>query len=68
MALMRIRRLLILLRNICRQVEAKTGIVYNDNKIYDVGYDIKKIVFDGVSAKEALEQLSRVCNRFCLWR
>lgn len=33
-----------IVRNICRQVEAKTGIVYNDNKIYDVDYDIKKIV------------------------
>lgn len=50
--------------NICRQVEAKTGIVYNDNKIYDVGYDIKKIVFDGVSAKEALEQLSEFATDF----
>ncbi len=53
-----------IVRNICRQVEAKTGIVYNDNKIYDVGYDIKKIVFDGVSAKEALEQLSEFATDF----
>lgn len=53
-----------IVRNICRQVEAKTGIVYNDNKIYDVDYDIKKIVFDGVSAKEALEQLSEFATDF----
>ena len=41
-----------IVREICRLVERKTGIVFNGSKIYNVGYRISKIVFDGVSAKD----------------
>lgn len=53
-----------IVREICRLVERKTGIVFNGSKIYNVGYRISKIVFDGVSAKEALEQLSEFATDF----
>ena len=53
-----------IVRDICRQAERKTGIVLNRSKIYNVGYRISKIVFDGVSAKEALEQLSEFATDF----
>lgn len=53
-----------IVKDICRQVEKKTGIVFNQSKIYKVGYNITKIVFDGVSAKEALEQLSEFATDF----
>lgn len=53
-----------IVKDICRKVEAKTGIIYNDTKFYSVGYSITKIVFDGVSAKEALEQLSEFATDY----
>lgn len=53
-----------IVKDICRQAEKKTGIVFNQSKIYKVGYNISKIVFDGVSAKEALEQLSEFATDY----
>ena len=53
-----------IVKDICRQAEKKTGIAFNQSKIYKVGYNISKIVFDGVSAKEALEQLSEFATDY----
>lgn len=53
-----------IVKDICRQAEKKTSIIFNQSKIYKVGYNISKIVFDGVSAKEALEQLSEFATDY----
>lgn len=48
-----------IVRDIARQVETQTlQIAYNASKIQDVGYSPTKLVFDGVTAKEALKTLS----------
>lgn len=48
-----------IVRDIARQVETQTlQIAYNESKIQDVGYSPTKLVFDGVTAKEALKTLS----------
>lgn len=46
-----------IIRDIAKVVEAKIGLVYNSEKIINTGYLITKIVFDGVTVKEALDQL-----------
>ena len=53
-----------IVRDIAREVESKTGIVFNASKIYNVGYNVTHIKFDGVSAKEALDQLSEFALDF----
>lgn len=53
-----------IVKDIARTVEANTGIVYNDSKIYNVGYSVTHIKFDGVSAKEALDELSEFALNF----
>lgn len=45
-------------RDIAIQAERAQGLVYNATKIADVGYRPTKIVFDGVTAAEALETLT----------
>ena len=45
-------------RDIAMMAEKNLGIVYNPVKIPDVGYSPEKLVFDGVTAKEALGTLS----------
>lgn len=44
--------------DIARQVECKIGLQYNANNIINTGYTASYIEFDGVTAKEALKQLS----------
>lgn len=44
--------------DIARQVENKVGLIFNGNKIINTSYVISKIEFDGVTAKEALKQLT----------
>lgn len=44
--------------DIARQVENKVGLTFNGNKIINTSYVISKIEFDGVTAKEALKQLT----------
>lgn len=44
--------------DIARQIEAKAGLAYNGNKLINTGYNVTKIEFNGVSAKEALKQLT----------
>ncbi len=48
----------VIVRDIAKQAEAKIGIVYNADKIISTGYTIDTITFNGVTAKEALSQLS----------
>ena len=45
-------------RDIARKAEQNYGLVYNATKIADVGYTVTKLVFDGVTVKEALSTLS----------
>lgn len=48
-----------IVRDIARQVERQTlQVVYNDSKIQSVGYRPTKLVFDGVTVKEALNTLA----------
>lgn len=47
-----------IVRDIARQAEKNHGLVYNSIKIADAGYIVTKLVFDGVTAKEALATLS----------
>ena len=48
-----------IVRDIARQVEQQTlQVVYNDSKIQRVGYSPTKLVFDGVTVKEALSTLA----------
>lgn len=44
--------------DIARQLEQKVGLQYNSNNIVNTGYTASLISFDGVTAKEALKQLS----------
>lgn len=44
--------------DIARQVERKIGLSYNGNKIISTAYNVTTIDFDGVTAKEALKQLT----------
>lgn len=44
--------------DIARQIERKIGLQYNGNSIINTGYTAAYIEFDGVTAKEALKQLS----------
>ncbi|MEG2568741.1 MAG: hypothetical protein RSA84_21290, partial [Acinetobacter sp.] len=44
--------------DIAKQIETKAGLTYNSNKIINVAYNVTKIEFNGVSAKEALKQLT----------
>lgn len=44
-------------RDIARNAETAAGLVYNEGKIQDVGYKPTKLVFDGVTAKEAFKTL-----------
>ncbi len=44
-------------RDIARQAETGAGLVYDEGKIQDVGYSPTKLVFDGVTAKEAFKTL-----------
>lgn len=47
-----------IVRDIARKAEDMQGIVYNDAKIINAGYTIQRLVFDGVSVKDALKTLS----------
>lgn len=47
-----------IVRDIARKAEKTHGLVYNDIKIADAGYTVTKLVFDGVTAKEALSTLA----------
>lgn len=47
-----------IVRDIARKVETAQGLVYNETKIPDVGYAPTKIVFDGVTAADALATLT----------
>lgn len=47
-----------IVRDIARKAEKNHGLVYNQTKIADAGYTVTKLVFDGVTAKEALDTLS----------
>ena len=44
--------------DIARQIERKVGLAYNGNKIINTGYTISYLDLDGVTVKEALNQLS----------
>lgn len=44
--------------DIARQVERKIGLSYNANKLINTAYNVDTITFDGVTAKEALKQLT----------
>ena len=44
--------------DIARKIERQVGLTFNGNKIVNTAYTISKIEFDGVTAKEALKQLS----------
>lgn len=47
-----------IVRDIAKKAEKTHGLVYNDIKIADAGYTVTKLVFDGVTVKEALSTLS----------
>lgn len=47
-----------IVRDIALKAEKNHGLVYNATKVADVGYTVTKLVFDGVTAKEALSTLS----------
>lgn len=47
-----------IVKAIARQTEVKVGLEYSAEKIVNAQYSISKIEFDGVTAKEALKQLS----------
>lgn len=46
-----------IVRDIAKTAEKKIGLVYNAEKLINTGYLITKVVFDGVTVKEALSQL-----------
>ena len=50
--------------DIAKQIETKVGLTYNSNKIINAAYSITKIEFNGVSAKEALKQLTNFAFDF----
>ena len=41
-------------------------VVYNDSKIQSVGYNPTKLVFDGVTVKEALNTLADFAVTMCM--
>ena len=47
-----------IVRDIARKAEHTHGLVYNPIKIANAGYTVTKLVFDGVTVKEALATLS----------
>ena len=47
-----------IVRDIAVKAEKTHGIIYNSSKISDAGYTITKLVFDGVTVKEALATLA----------
>ena len=47
-----------IVRDIALKAEKSYGLVYNSIKIADAGYTVTKLVFDGVTVKEALSTLS----------
>lgn len=47
-----------IVRDFARQAEKNIGTVYNANKIISTNYKIEKLVFDGVTLKDALKTLS----------
>lgn len=47
-----------IVRDIAMKAERTHGIIYNASKISDAGYIITKLVFDGVTVKEALSTLA----------
>lgn len=47
-----------IVKDIAKKLEAKTGLVYNAEKIISTGYTIDTITFDGVTAKDALSDLA----------
>lgn len=52
-------------RDIAKMAEtAMSGIVYNEGKIRDAGYKPQRLVFDGVTAKEALKTLLDFASDF----
>lgn len=53
-----------IVKNIMQTVEFKTGIKYNASKVTKVGYNISYIKFDGVTAKEAIKQLSEFAQDY----
>lgn len=47
-----------IVREIAQTAETKAGLVYNANKVINASYTIDTITFDGVTAKDALAELS----------
>lgn len=47
-----------IVRDIAMKAEKTHGLIYNASKISDAGYTITKLVFDGVTVKEALATLA----------
>ena len=47
-----------IVRDIAQKAEASEGLIFNDSKIMNAGYTLEKIVFDGVSIKDALQTLA----------
>ena len=47
-----------IVRDIAIKAEKTHGTIYNASKIADAGYTITKLVFDGVTVKEALSDLA----------
>lgn len=47
-----------IVRDIAIKAEKTHGLIYNAGKINDAGYIISKLVFDGVTVKEALSDLA----------
>lgn len=47
-----------IVREIAQAAETKAGLVYNADKVINASYTIDTITFDGVTAKEALAELS----------
>lgn len=47
-----------IVQDIARKADISQGLVYNRTKIAKAGYRVSKLVFDGVTAKEALSTLA----------
>lgn len=47
-----------IVRTFARQAEKNIGTVFNADKVIDTNYTIEKLVFDGVTLKDALKTLS----------
>lgn len=47
-----------IVRDIAKEIEKSAGLIYSGAKIINSGYVAKRIVFDGVSVKDALKTLS----------